>query len=160
MAFTSAHLYFDDVALDQEWTSQGRTITQADIVNFAGISGDFNPIHIDAEFAKTTLYRQPIAHGMLVWSIGTGLSVYAPMMRTLAFMSVREWSFKEPVFIGDTIHVTAKVVAKEERSRGRRGVITWHRTILNQNDKIVQEGYTITMVEGRAMLLKKDGAET
>ncbi len=154
MSFTAAHLYFDDVAIDQEWISQGRTITQADIVNFAGVSGDFNPIHVDHEFAKTTLFRQPIAHGMLVWAVSTGLSVNAPLMRTIAFMSVREWVFKAPVFIGDTIRTKARVVAKEERSRGKRGVITWHRTILNQHDKIVQEGQTTTMVEGRAMLAK------
>jgi 3-hydroxybutyryl-CoA dehydratase len=159
MSFTSGHLFFDDVAIEQEWMSQGRTITQADIVNFAGVSGDFNPIHMDHEFAKTTLFRQPIAHGMLVWSISTGLSVYAPLMRTIAFMSVKEWSFKEPVFIGDTIRTQAKVVAKEERSRGRRGVITWHRSVLNQHNKVVQEGTTITMVEGRGGAGKKDEAE-
>jgi len=155
MSFTAAHLFFDDVAIDQEWISQGRTITQADIVTFAGVSGDFNPIHVDHEFAKTTLFRQPIAHGMLVWSVSTGLSVSAPLMRTIAFMSVKEWTFKEPVFIGDTIRTRSKVVAKEERSRGKRGVITWSRAIMNQHDKIVQEGLTQTMVEGRALLAKK-----
>jgi 3-hydroxybutyryl-CoA dehydratase len=160
MSFTAAHLFFDDVAIDQEWLSQGRTITQADIVNFAGVSGDFNPIHMDQEFAKTTLFRQPIAHGMLVWSISTGLSIAAPPMRTIAFMSVQEWVFKEPVFIGDTIRARAKVMAKEERSRGKRGVITWRRAILNQRDKIVQEGVTMTMVEGRAMLAKKGSSES
>jgi 3-hydroxybutyryl-CoA dehydratase len=156
MAFTSLHLFFDDLAIDQEWMSQGRTITQADIVNFAGVSGDFNPIHIDHEFAKTTLFRQPIAHGMLIWSISTGLAMNAPLVRTIAFMSVKEWTFKEPVFIGDTIRVSSKVVNKEERSRGKRGVITWRRAIRNQNDKIVQEGLTVTMVEGRALLAKKE----
>ena len=156
MSFTAAHLFFDDVAIGQEWTSQGRTITQADIINFAGVSGDFNPIHVDHEFAKTTLFRQPIAHGMLVWSISTGLSVSAPLMRTIAFMSVKEWTFKEPVFIGDTIRAKSKVLEKEERSRGRRGVITWHRAIVNQNDKVVQEGFTVTMVEGRALLAARE----
>ena len=157
--FSRFHMYYDDVTLDEEFESSARTITEADIVNFAGVSGDFNPIHIDHEFAKTTLFRQPIAHGMLVWSISTGLSVYAPLMRTIAFMSVKEWSFKEPVFIGDTIRTRAKVVAKEERSRGRRGVVTWHRSVLNQHNKVVQEGTTITMVEGRAQARKKDEAE-
>ena len=160
MSFTAAHLYFDDVAIDQEWISQGRTITQADVVNFAGVSGDFNPIHVDHEFAKTTLFRQPIAHGMLVWSISTGLSVSAPLMRTIAFMNVKEWTFKEPVFIGDTIRTRSKVVAKEERSRGKRGVITWQRSIINQHDKVVQEGFTMTMVEGRAILAKKAASES
>src|SRR3954454_2672916 len=120
MSFTKMHLYYDDIEIGQEWESLGRTVTETDIVNFAGVSGDFNPIHVDHEFAKTTLFRQPIAHGMLVWSVSTGLSVSAPLMRTIAFMSVKEWTFKEPVFIGDTIRTRSKVVAKEERSRGKR----------------------------------------
>src|SRR5262252_4320218 len=113
MAFTNSHLYFDDLSVGQEWESQGRTVTQADIVNFAGLSGDFNPIHVDLEFAKTTPFRQPIAHGLLVWSLGSGLAAHFPLVRTMAFMSVREWLFKGPVFINDTIRVRSKVVEKE-----------------------------------------------
>jgi 3-hydroxybutyryl-CoA dehydratase len=149
MSFTKAHLYFDDLAVGQEWQSGGRTVTEADIVNFAGLSGDFNPIHIDHVFARTTAFRQPIAHGLLVLSIGSGLGLMFPPMRTLAFMSIKEWHFREPVFIGDTIHVKVRVTDKEERSRGRRGVVTWHRQIINQDDKVVQEGTTVTLVEGR-----------
>jgi acyl dehydratase len=160
MAFTAAHLFFDDVKIGQEWTSLGRTITQADVVNFAGISGDFNPIHIDHEYAKTTPFREPIAHGLLVWSISTGLGLHSPPMRTLAFMTVKEWHFREPVFFGDTIYTRAKILAKEERSRGRRGVITWERVILNQKGKVVQGGTLLTLVEGRANLQRKrSGAE-
>jgi len=149
MSFTKAHLYFDDVEIGQEWESFGRTVTETDIVNFAGLSGDFNPIHIDHVFAKTTVYRRPIAHGLLVQAIGSGLGLMFPPMRTLALMNMKEWHFREPVFIGDTIHVKIRVVEKEERSRGRRGVITWHRQIVNQDKKVVQEGITITLVDGR-----------
>ena len=71
MSFTAAHLYFDDVEIGQEWESLGRTVTETDIVNFAGISGDFNPIHMDHEFARKTVYRKPIAaHGLLILSMG------------------------------------------------------------------------------------------
>src|SRR5438445_7455982 len=125
MSFTKDHLFFDDVAVGQEWQSLGRTVTETDIVNFAGLSGDFNPIPIDHEFAKTTVFRQPIAHGLLVWSMSSGLTLMAPPMRTLAFLSAREWHFREPVFVGDTVHVLSKVAEKEQRARGRRGVITW-----------------------------------
>jgi 3-hydroxybutyryl-CoA dehydratase len=149
MSFTKMHLYFDDVQIGQEWESLGRTVTETDIVNFAGISGDFNPIHLDREFARTTLFRQPIAHGLLVWSMGSGLGLFAPPMRTLAFKSVREWIFDGPVFIGDTIRVRSKVIEKETRARGRRGVITWVREIRNQDGKVVQHGVTLTLVEGR-----------
>jgi 3-hydroxybutyryl-CoA dehydratase len=152
MAFSSIHLFFDDVNVGQEFESAGRTVTEADIVNFAGISGDYNPIHVDHEFARTTHFRQPMAHGMLVWAISSGLGSYAPPMRTMAFLSVRDWEFKHPVYIGDTIRLISKVFKKEERSKGRRGVITWHRKVINQDDKIVHEGFTVTLVEGRANL--------
>ncbi len=149
MSFTNMHLYFDDVEIGQEWESPGRTITQADLVNYAGLSGDFNPIHMDHEFAKTTPFGQPIAHGFLVLSIASGLGLSAPPMRTLAVLALREWHFKEPVYIGDTIRLRTKALEKEVRARGRRGVITWQRQIVNQNRKIVQEGVTQTLVEGR-----------
>jgi len=150
MSFTNMHLFFDDVTVGQEWESPGRTVTETDIINFAGISGVFNPIHVDHAFAATTMYRRPIAHGLLVWSMSSGLTLYCPPMRTLAFMSIRDWQFKEPVFAGDTIRVRVKVLAKEQRGRGRRGVITWQRQIVNQDGKILQEGVTLTLVEGRA----------
>jgi 3-hydroxybutyryl-CoA dehydratase len=158
MSFTPLHLYFDDVQVGQEWNSLGRTVTEADIVHFAGLSGDFNPIHVDHEFARTTAFRKPIAHGLLIWTISSGLAIYAPPMRTQAFLSIREWEFKGPVFIGDTIRVRSKVLEKEVRSRGRRGVITWQREILNQEGKIVQAGVTLTLVEGRGTAAEEGSA--
>jgi 3-hydroxybutyryl-CoA dehydratase len=150
MSYVAHHLFFDDVPLEHEWRSPGRTITEADVVNFAGMSGDFSPIHVDHEFAKSTPYHRPMAHGLLVFSVGSGLGLSAPPVRTMALMEVRQWTFKGPVFIGDTIHVRSKAVNKEVRGRGRRGVITWQRQIVNQEGKVVQEGMTVTMVQGRA----------
>lgn len=152
MSFTSEHLFFDDVAVGQEWLSLGRTVTEADIVNFAGLSGDFNPIHMDHHFAATTPFRRPIAHGLLVLALSSGLALNNPPMRTLAFLAIRQWTFLSPVFIGDTLRVKSKVLEREARSRGRRGVLTWQRQILNQDDKVVQEGVTQTVVQGRAAL--------
>jgi acyl dehydratase len=149
MSFTAQHLYADDVAVGQEWLSLGRTLTEADIVNFAGLSGDFNPIHLDHHFARGTPFHRPIAHGLLVLSIASGLALYIPPMRTLAFVGIRDWQFKGPVFIGDTLRVRTRVQEKEMRARGRRAVITWYRHIINQEDKVVQEGVTQTIVEGR-----------
>ena len=149
MSFTAQHLYFDDVEVGQHWESLGRTITEADIVNFAGLSGDFNPIHIDHEFARSTPFHRPIAHGLLVFSVATGLGLPSPPMRTLAILNIKEWHFREPTFVGDTIRVRSAVLEKDVRGRGRLGVITWRRTIVNQHAKIVQEGVTVTLVEGR-----------
>lgn len=150
MAFTDNHLYFDDVEVGQEWETQGRTITQADIVNFAGLSGDFNPIHVDHHFAQSTPFRKPIAHGLLGLSIGSGLIAAHPLMRTLAFLEIRDWQFKGPIFIGDTVRAQSKVLQKESRGRGRRGIITWQRRLINQEGRVVQEGITLTLVEGRS----------
>ena len=152
MAFTSSHLFFDDLEVGYEWESPGRTVTEADIVNFAGLSGDFNPIHMDHEFCKQTPFRRPIAHGLLVFSIGSGLGANTPQVRTLAFVGVREWVFRGPVFIGDTIRIRGKVLEKAIRGRGKRGEIVWRRTIVNQENKVVQEGTLITLVEARGSL--------
>jgi acyl dehydratase len=160
MSFTPSHLYFDDVEIGQQWESVGRTITETDIVNFAGLSGDFNPIHIDHEFAKTTPFRRPIAHGLLVFSVASGLGLNAPPMRTLAIVSIKEWKFTGPIFVGDTIRVRSTVLAKESRSRGRRGEITWKREIMNQEGKLIQEATTITLVQGRAADMKPKEQQT
>jgi acyl dehydratase len=159
MSFTEHHLYFDDVSIGQEWESLGRTVTQADIVNFAGLSGDFNPIHVDHEFARQTPFHQPIAHGLLVFAIASGLSLYSPPMRTLAFMNIREWHFREPVFPGDTIRVRTRVLETEVRARGRRGVISWQRQVVNQTGNVVQQGVVLTLVEGRAATGDKPAEE-
>jgi acyl dehydratase len=149
MSFSTIHLYFDDLEVGQEWTSGGRTITEADIVNFAGFSGDFNPIHIDHEFAKTTAFRRPIAHGFAVFSIASGLGVMTPPVRTLAMLKVKVWNFLLPVFAGDTIKCTSRVVEKTLRGRGRRGEVVWYRGITNQDGKIVQEGEIVLLIEAR-----------
>lgn len=159
MSYTDRHLFFDDIQVGQEWESLGRTITETDIVQFAGLSGDFNPIHIDHEFARTTPFGKPIAHGLLVFAIGSGLGLYAPPMRTLAFLSIREWCFKEPVFIGDTLRMKTKVLEIKPRSRNRRAEIAWQRQIINQHSRTVQEGVTLTLVQGRAALLKEENRE-
>ena len=150
MPFTGEHLYFDDLEVGREWESPGRTITEADVASFAGLSGDFNPIHVDHHFARGTPYRRPVAHGLLVLSAGSGLSAHSPPVRTLAFVALREWHFRGPVYFGDTVRVRSKVLAKQARGRGRRGTVLWQRQVLNQDGKVVQEGVTETLVEGRS----------
>lgn len=147
--YTTKHLFYDDVAIGQEWESPARTITEADIVNFAGLSGDYNPIHVDHEFAATTPFRRPIAHGLLGLACSSGLGYSSPPMRTVAFLQIKNWQFRGPVFIGDTIRVRTKVVEKELRGRGKRGQIIWQRMILNQDGQVVQEGTSVTLVEAR-----------
>jgi acyl dehydratase len=151
MSFSPFHLYFDDLEVGNEWTSGGRTVTETDIVNFAGFSGDFNPIHIDHEFAQSTPFRRPIAHGFGVFSIASGLGVMTPPVRTIALLRVRVWQFQLPVFAGDTIRTKSRVVEKIPRGRGKRGEVVWYRGVLNQDGKVVQEGEIVTLIECRPL---------
>ena len=158
MGFSSFHLYFDDLELGQEWESTGRTITETDIVTFAGFSGDYNPMHIDHEYAAQTPFRRPIAHGFGVFSIASGLGVQVPPIRTVALLGVDNWKFMNPVFAGDTIRVVTRVNKMTLQGRGRRGEVVWHKTIYNQEHKIVQEGEVLTLVECRPIVKVKDAA--
>ena len=153
-------MFFDDLSEGQVFISLGRTVTEADIVNFAGLSGDFNPIHIDHAFAAKTPFRRPIAHGLLVVSIASGLSSKSPPLRIQAFLGVKNLLFHEPVFIGDTIRVKCTVVSKESNGRGRRGIITWLRQVYNQHAKLVQEAVTQVLVEGRGHKHKLEPIQT
>lgn len=158
MAYTTSHLYFDDLEIGQEWMSGGRTFSEADIVNYAGFSGDYNPIHIDHEFAKTTPYRKPIAHGFGVFSLASGLGVVCPLVRTIALVGVRNWRFLLPVYAGDTIRMKTRVQELTLKGRGKRGEVVWYRGIVNQHGKTVQEGEVLTLVECRPMIRRNADA--
>lgn len=141
--------YFDEIQVGEEYVSPGRTITEADIVLFAGLSGDYNVLHTDAEFMKRSIFGERIAHGLLGLAVQSGL--LARGMRpyaTLAFLGLR-WKFKGPIKIGDTITVRAKVLDKRETSKKDRGIITLQRLVVNQKGEVVQEGETDVMVERR-----------
>ncbi len=151
-------LAFDDLKVGDEWESPRRTITEADVVAFAGISGDFNPLHVDHEAAKNSPFGKPVAHGLLGLAVASGLTSSAPRVDTLAFLSILSWAFLEPIAFGDTLSVLTRVEALEPRARGRRGVVTWHRQLVNQFGKIVQEGRTQTLVRGRAAGSERNSA--
>jgi acyl dehydratase len=149
-SMTSPRRYFDDIDVGEECESPGRTVTETDIVLFAGLSGDYNVLHTDAEFMKTSIFGERIAHGLLGLAIQAGLFTRAtPAYATVAFVGLR-WKFKAPIKIGDTIRLRAKVTAKKETSKPDRGLITLQRTVVNQRDEVVQEGETDLMVERRA----------
>ena len=146
---TEQRRYFDEIALGEEYESPGRTVTEADIVMFAGLSGDYNVLHTDAEFMKQSIFGERIAHGLLCLAIQSGLFSRATApYATLAFGGLR-WKFKVPVKIGDTIRLTAKVTGKKDLSKPDRGLITLQRTVLNQRDEVVQQGETDLIVEKR-----------
>jgi 3-hydroxybutyryl-CoA dehydratase len=142
-------LGLNDLAPGDEWESAGRTVTEVDVVHFAGLSGDFNPLHMDHESARGGPFGRPVAHGLLGLAIASGLASHAPRVDTLAFLAILEWKFLEPIAFGDTLRVVTRVAAVEPRARGRRGVVTWHRRLVNQRGVTVQEGLTQTLVNGR-----------
>jgi 3-hydroxybutyryl-CoA dehydratase len=134
--FMSQH--FEDFALESISTSRSRTVTEADIVNFAGLSGDFIELHVSEAYAAKGPFGKRIAHGALVFSISTGLTVQTIKIddTVIAFYGIDKLRFTRPVFIGDTIHVVKKVIAKEPKGADR-GVVTFETTVLNQNGETV-----------------------
>ena len=138
-------IYFEDMEIGDKVVSVGRTITEADIVSFAGLTGDYNTLHTDAEFAKGSIAGQRLAHGMLPLTYSSGLftrtSYNQAMMAQMAALTEINWKFKKPVLIGDTIHVEQEVIEKADpRPESDMGKVTFLRTIFNQRGEIVQQG--------------------
>jgi acyl dehydratase len=128
-----------------------RTITEADLVNFAGLSGDFNPLHTDETAAGASLYGRRIAHGMLALAVVTGLRQRMGLFdgTLLGFLEIRSWRFRRPVFPGDTIRVVNEVTELRETSKPDRGVMTQRLEVLNQDGDLVQDGEFVTLLRRR-----------
>lgn len=140
-------LHFDEFFIGQSWVSPARTITEADIVNFAGISGDFNPIHTDAEFAAGTQFGQRLFHGPGVFAVATGLESRLGIKEgtAIAFLGMT-WNLRGPVMAGDTIHVEQSVSSlKPSSSKADRGIVTFDVRVVNQRDEAVHDGQWIVM---------------
>ena len=131
-------LYFEDFEIGAVSKSRGRTVTEADIVNFAGVSGDFVELHMNEEYAAKGPFGRRIAHGLLVLSISSGLSVRMHDMSDtiIAFYGIDKLRFVKPTFIGDTVHVTKKVLEAQTKDAGR-GVLTFETNVVNQNEEPV-----------------------
>ncbi|MCZ7570377.1 MAG: MaoC/PaaZ C-terminal domain-containing protein [Ardenticatenaceae bacterium] len=133
--------YFEDFAEGMVFHTAGRTISEADIVNFAGLSGDYNPIHTNATYAAGTMFGQRVAHGLLGLSIASGLATQLGFMgdKVEAFLDL-EWKFRQPVFIGDTIHAEIKIGETKAARRLGGGIVSFEINLLNQDDKQVGRG--------------------
>jgi acyl dehydratase len=146
-------IYFDDLTIGDAYQSPGRTVTETDVVNFAGISGDFIQLHTDAEYCKDTHFGKRMAHGLLGMSIASGLSTRTNLISgissTVIALLGMDWKFKAPIFIDDTIHVVLEVVEKRETSQPDRGIVVLSRRIINQHGDIVQQGQTPLMIRRR-----------
>jgi acyl dehydratase len=142
-------LHFEEFQIGDSVSSATRTITEADIVNFAALSGDWNLIHTDAEYSKNHPFGQRVAHGLLILSIASGLSVRLGFLdeTTLAFRSI-DWKMQRPVVIGDTIHVRIAVEETKAMARLGGGLVTFKVEVFNQKGEICQRGNWEMLVKG------------
>jgi len=135
-------MYFEEFVVGQKITTTARTVTEHDIVAFASLTGDFNQIHIDADYAQRTPFGQRVAHGLLGLSLGMGLTVQTGIMEgtILAFREIGEWKFSKPLFIGDTVHVQLEVVETKALPRLGGGSVVIKAELKNQKGETTQSG--------------------
>ena len=144
-------LYLDEFVVGQSWVTPARTITDADLVNFAGVSGDYNPLHTDEEFARRTQFGGRIFHGPGVFALAIGLESRLGIKdgTAIAFLGM-DWKLRGPVLIGDTIHVEQTVAeVRPSRSKPDRGVVTFDVVVKNQRDEVCHEGQWYVMFSRR-----------
>jgi acyl dehydratase len=144
-------MYFEEFEVGQRVLSPGRTITEADIVTFAGLSGDFTAIHTDAVYAQSTPFGQRVAHGLLTLSIASGLAIRIGFLEetVIAFREIREWKFSQPVYIGDTLRVHVEIEGKKALPRLGGGAIVLGLDVKNQDDVSVMKGRWTVLVRSR-----------
>lgn len=144
-------LYFEEFEVGQSLETAGRTVTESDIVLFAGLSGDYNRIHVDAEFSKTGTFGQRVAHGLLGLSIASGLVVQTGMMEgtIMAFREINNWKFVSPIYIGDTIHVVVNVKETKAIRRIGGGSIVIELDVQNQANETVMKGTWTALIASR-----------
>lgn len=141
-------LYFEDFEIGQKVTTAARTISEADIMLFAGLSGDWNPMHVDAEYAGKAMFGERVAHGLLGLSIASGLAMQTGFLdRTVEAFTGLEWKFRAPIKIGDTISAEAEVKSKKLAPGGAGGFVEFNVTIKNQRDERVQRGTWMVVVK-------------
>jgi acyl dehydratase len=144
----SEPLLFDDLEVGQAWTSGARTITEADVVAFAGVSGDFNPIHTDTEHAQRGTFGERVAHGALVLAVATGLRQQQGIFRgsLKAWLGMRDWRFKAPVRFGDTLHVRTEIITMRETKDPSAGLVEQAVSVCNQRGEEVAGGVFVTLM--------------
>lgn len=147
LAYKPRGKYFEEFAVGDEFVSPARTITSTDIVNFACLSGDFNEVHVNHEYCKTTPFGEPIAHGPMIYAIMGGLQ-YASGINDgtmLALLGIDNWRLLNPVKHGDTIRLHSRVIEVKETSKPDRGVVTFERSCVKQDGTIAQTMKTTLM---------------
>ncbi len=147
-----ARRFFEDLPVGSRWVSPRRTLTEADITNFAGISGDFNPLHVDEVSARRTVFGRRVAHGALVFAVATGLrhqlGIFQGSLKAL--LEIRSWKFVKPVFAGDTVLAVTTIESARETTRCDQGIIVQRVEVVNQDGDVVQHGELVSLVRRKA----------
>lgn len=146
--------HWEDLTAGDVFASPGRTITESDIVSFAGLSGDFMELHTNREYAANAPFGERIAHGLLGVIVASGLFTRTEFVLRLGTNVVAllglEWAFKAPLFIGDSVHLEVAVIDTRETKKPDRGIVTIERRLVNQKGDVVQIGTTPLMIARRA----------
>jgi acyl dehydratase len=148
--YTPRGKYFEEFEVGYEVVTAARTITETDVVSFAALTGDWNQIHVNAEYAEGMIFGQRVAHGLMGLSYAAGLGAQLGFIEeTVLLFRGLQWKFSAPIFIGDTIHVKVKVKEKKELKKMGGGSVTFEIRLLNQEGKIVQKGTWEVLVKSQ-----------
>ena len=144
-------LFFEEFVVGQSITSPSRTVTEADVVAFAGLSGDWTPLHTDAVYAASQPFGKRVAHGLLGLAIASGLAARLGFLNDtiLAFREISAWKFNLPIELGDTIHMQATVIETKPVHRLEGGLVSFEVTLINQENQVVQHGTWVVLVKSQ-----------
>jgi acyl dehydratase len=146
--------FYEDFVVGDEFVTPARTVTEADVTMFAALSGDYNRLHTDAEYAAQGPFGERIAHGLLGLAIVLGLAYRTEIDPdgAVAFLGL-SWKFSGPIKLGDTIHAIIKVASMRPTHTPDRGIIVQYTQLLNQRGAIVQSGELTMMVKRRVPVM-------
>lgn len=142
-------LFFEDLKVGDRWMSAPRQLDRDDVVDFADLTGDHDPLHGEEECDQQSPFGKPVVHGLLGMSVMAGLSSNNPAVKTLALVRIGQWQFDRPIYFGDTVHVLTEV-AELQASGRRAGRVVWRRKLVNQHGQTVQSGSLETLVSTRS----------
>jgi 3-hydroxybutyryl-CoA dehydratase len=149
--YSQRGMWFEEFEVGQQIITPGRTITESDIISFAGLSGDYNQIHTDAEFSSKTPFGKRVAHGLLGLSIASGLAMRTGVLEgtVIAFREINNWKFSLPVYIGDTIHAELNIVETKPFPRLGGGSIIIEILVKNQKNEVTMKGTWTALVASK-----------
>jgi acyl dehydratase len=152
-------LFLEDLHAGRVFASATRTIGEEDLLAFAELSGDFNPLHVDEDYARSKGFERRIVHGALVFAIATGLRQQTGHFEgsMIAMLELRSWRFLAPVVVGDSVVAETTVVEARPSSSGARGVVVQRVDVRNQDGVVVQSGELVSLIAARGGAVDGDG---